>query len=65
MKITAKNELSNRACDWVKAKHLFNRAGFGGKPTDFLSVYATVLDDWLCINSGNILGKKFEKVPIV
>ena len=65
MKINTENELSSRAWDWGNAKHLFNRAGFGGKSTDFPSVYATVLDDWLCVNSQSILGQKFAKVPIL
>ena len=34
MKIKTKNELGKKAWDWDKAKHLFNRAGFGGKPTE-------------------------------
>jgi uncharacterized protein (DUF1501 family) len=33
--------------------------------TDFRSVYATVLEDWLHVDSQIILGAQFEKVPIV
>jgi uncharacterized protein (DUF1501 family) len=32
---------------------------------DFRSVYATILDDWLGIDHQEILGAKFEKLPII
>ena len=33
--------------------------------TDFRSVYATVLEDWLHVKPETILGAQFDKVPIV
>ena len=33
--------------------------------TDFRSVYATVLEDWLVADSQAILGRKFKKLPII
>jgi hypothetical protein len=32
---------------------------------DFRQVYAAILDDWLAVNSANILGKSFEKPPVL
>ncbi len=33
--------------------------------TDFRRVYATLLDDWLGVNSKDVLGDKFEKLPLI
>lgn len=32
---------------------------------DFRSVYATILEDWLGVDHKEILGSKFEKIPII
>ncbi|MHC4934569.1 MAG: DUF1501 domain-containing protein [Planctomycetota bacterium] len=33
--------------------------------TDFRSVYATVLDDWLKVDSSRVLGTRFKKLPLL
>jgi len=33
--------------------------------TDFRRVYATLLDDWLGVDSKGVLGDKFEKLPLI
>ncbi len=33
--------------------------------TDFRSVYATILDDWLHAPSQKVLGEKFAKLPLI
>ena len=32
---------------------------------DFRSIYATILDNWLKVNSEKVLGRKFEKLSFV
>ena len=33
--------------------------------TDFRRVYATLLDDWLGVDSKGVLGDTFEKLPLI
>ncbi|NIR52934.1 hypothetical protein GWO09_32145 [candidate division KSB1 bacterium] len=64
---TSKDNLSGWG--WPHAKHLLNRAGFGGKPDEIEKAFSLCL----CygprgldgVDSAEILGKRFEKVQIV